>query len=57
VSQGNIYLNPSQTSAQLTPLHPSTTSTVGGSQPHNNTQPLLVLNVCIALQGVFPSQT
>ncbi len=29
----------------------------GGSQPHNNTQPLLVLNFCIALQGIFPSQT
>jgi microcystin-dependent protein len=56
VSQGNIYLNPSQTSAQLTPLHPSTTASTGGSQAHNNTQPLLVLNVCIALQGIFPSQ-
>jgi microcystin-dependent protein len=56
VSQGNIYLNPSQTSAQLTPLHPGTTSNVGGSQPHNNTQPLLVLNICIALVGVFPSR-
>lgn len=28
----------------------------GGSQPHNNTQPTLVLNFCIALQGIFPSQ-
>ncbi len=28
----------------------------GGSQPHENRQPLLTLNVCIALQGVFPSQ-
>jgi len=26
----------------------------GGSQPHNNLQPYLVLNFCIALQGVFP---
>jgi microcystin-dependent protein len=57
VSQGNIYLNPNQTSPQLTPLHPSTTASTGGSQAHNNTQPLLVLNVCVALQGVFPSQT
>ncbi len=29
---------------------------VGGSQPHTNQQPLLTLNYCIALQGVFPSQ-
>lgn len=28
----------------------------GGSQPHNNMMPYLVLNYCIALQGVFPSQ-
>lgn len=31
-------------------------SPVGGSQPHNNMSPYLVLNICIALQGVFPSQ-
>ncbi len=28
----------------------------GGSQPHNNMQPYLVLNFCIALVGIFPSQ-
>ncbi|HEY7589551.1 MAG TPA: tail fiber protein [Candidatus Limnocylindrales bacterium] len=26
----------------------------GGGQPHNNMQPYLTLNFCIALQGVFP---
>ena len=26
----------------------------GGDQPHNNMQPFLTLNFCIALQGVFP---
>ena len=29
----------------------------GGSQPHENRQPFLTLNLCIALQGIFPSQT
>jgi microcystin-dependent protein len=29
-------------------------TTAGGSQPHNNMQPYLTLNLCIALQGVFP---
>jgi microcystin-dependent protein len=29
-------------------------SITGGSQPHNNLQPYLTLNYCIALQGVFP---
>lgn len=30
-------------------------TSVGGSQPHNNMQPYLVLNFCIALAGIFPS--
>jgi microcystin-dependent protein len=29
----------------------------GGSQAHSNQQPYTVLNMCIALQGIFPSQT
>ena len=29
----------------------------GGSQPHNNMQPYLTLNFCIALQGVFPPRS
>jgi len=28
--------------------------TAGGSQPHENRQPFLAVNWCIALQGVFP---
>jgi microcystin-dependent protein len=28
----------------------------GGSQPHSNMQPYLVLNFCIAVQGIFPSR-
>jgi microcystin-dependent protein len=28
----------------------------GGSQPHDNIQPYLVLTFCIALTGIFPSQ-
>ena len=29
----------------------------GGDQPHNNMQPYLTLNFCIALQGVYPPRT
>ena len=29
----------------------------GGSQPHENRQPYLVLNFCIALQGIFPPRS
>jgi microcystin-dependent protein len=40
----------------LTTLNPATLSNIGGSQPHENRQPFLVLNFIIALQGIFPSQ-
>ena len=40
----------------LTTLLPATVSNVGGSQPHENRQPYLVLNYIVALQGVFPSR-
>jgi microcystin-dependent protein len=33
-----------------------TAGTTGSGQPHENRQPYLVLNYCIALQGVFPSR-
>lgn len=33
-----------------------TVGPAGGSQPHNNMQPYLVVNYCIALQGIFPSR-
>lgn len=36
--------------------NPSMISNIGGSQAHNNLQPSLVLNFCIALQGIYPSQ-
>ena len=42
--------------ANVTTLHPTTITNVGGSQPHENRQPFLVLNFIIALQGIFPSQ-
>jgi microcystin-dependent protein len=32
------------------------TGTVGGSQPHNNMQPFLCVNFCIALQGIYPAR-
>jgi microcystin-dependent protein len=40
-----------------TTLIPATIANAGGSQPHTNVQPYLTLNFCIALQGIFPSQT
>ena len=34
---------------------PDGLSSVGGSQAHENRQPYLALNFCIALQGIFPT--
>ena len=49
----NAYASPQA----LTSLNPKTIGNTGGSQAHLNMQPFLVLNFCIALQGIFPSQT
>lgn len=35
-------------------LAPQALTPAGGGLPHNNMQPYLTLNFCIALQGVFP---
>ena len=38
-------------------MAPQALRTAGGDLPHNNMMPYLVLNFCIALQGVFPPRT
>lgn len=38
-------------------LNPNSIGYSGGSQPHPNLMPYLCINICIALQGIFPSQT
>ncbi len=43
-----------------TNLNPQTISpagNAGGAVPHNNIMPIMALNYCIALQGVFPPRT
>jgi len=52
VSQTPVYSPP----AAATTLEPTSVTNVGGSQPHENRQPFTVLNVVIALQGIFPSR-
>lgn len=44
------------TDAPSQALSPNAIGGAGGSQPHENLMPFLVLNYCIALQGVFPTQ-
>jgi microcystin-dependent protein len=43
-------------SANPTTLAPATLPHAGGGLPHNNMQPYLALNFCIALQGIFPAR-
>jgi len=38
-------------------LNPGTVAATGGGQPHENRQPFLVLSACIALTGIFPTQS
>lgn len=46
--------NPAYNQSANTSMSPVGISSTGGSQPHNNMQPFLALNYCIALQGIFP---
>ena len=52
LTPSQIYGDP----VSLTTLIPNTITNTGGSQPHDNMEPYLVLNFCIALQGIFPSR-
>jgi microcystin-dependent protein len=49
------YLAPA--GAPLVNMSDNTIAPAGGDQPHNNLQPYLTLNFCIALQGVYPPRT
>ncbi|MEK9711171.1 MAG: hypothetical protein VW258_01255 [Thalassolituus sp.] len=40
----------------LQPLASQSVSSAGGNLPHNNLQPSLAVNFCIATTGVFPSR-
>lgn len=46
---GTLYQDTANTN-----LAPQALAPAGGSLPHNNMQPYLCVNFCIALQGVFP---
>ena len=52
-ASANLYA----TSGATSPLALDGLTPAGGSLPHNNMQPYLTLNFCIALQGVFPPRS
>jgi microcystin-dependent protein len=51
-SGGTLYQDSSNVVLSDNALTPA-----GGDQPHNNMQPYLTLNFCIAMQGVYPPRT
>jgi len=53
---GNVYVQASP-APPLTQMAFQALAPYGSSLPHNNMQPYLVLNFCIALQGVFPPRS
>lgn len=55
-SQGdNAYQ--SVVNANIIQMNQNAIAPTGGDQPHNNMQPYLTLNFCIALQGIFPPRS
>ena len=46
-----------RTDSPNTTMDPRMVAPAGGSLPHNNMQPYLTLNFCIALQGVYPPRS
>ena len=56
----NIWAATNQTAydqSMDTTMAPGALNLTGGNQPHDNMQPYLVLNYCIALVGIFPSKS
>jgi microcystin-dependent protein len=51
-SQGSAYT--AFAAPSVVQLSANALAPAGSDQPHNNLQPYLTLNFCIALQGVFP---
>lgn len=43
--------------SQNTPMNPGAVLAAGGSQPHENRPPFIVINYIIALNGFYPSQS
>lgn len=49
---GSLYSD----SSGMTQMSSQALAPAGGDLPHNNMQPFLTMNFCMAMQGVFPSR-
>jgi microcystin-dependent protein len=54
IARQSFNMFQTNTTQNLTPMSSQDLPIIGGSLPHNNMMPYLVLNYCIAMQGVFP---
>lgn len=52
-ANGNVVFNSTGNAAMAS----AAIGSAGGNEPHANMQPYLVVNYCIALQGIFPSRS
>lgn len=52
----NYFTVPSTPATPQAPLDSRTIQTIGGGAAHENRQPYLTLNFCIATSGIFPSR-
>ena len=57
LAQAPAGINPYYEDVPGVSLNPQSVAPVGGSQPHENTQPFLCINFIISLFGIYPSQT
>ncbi len=53
---GAAGAQPYHGATNLVAMDPASITSVGGSQPHENRQPFLVINFIICLAGIFPSR-
>lgn len=56
LTSGALYTQPPSSGNPDVNLGASSISLAGGSQPHSNLQPYLVLNYIIAVAGIFPAR-
>lgn len=54
--KANKRFEPNPVSSNMVTMGSNALAPAGGSQPHSNVQPSLVVNHCICIQGMFPSR-
>ena len=57
-NSATLYTDPTKpiVAGDIKPMQTNLVGPSGGNQPHDNLMPLLAIQYCIALEGVFPSQ-